>query len=94
MPKHRKGKVKREHHMLEGLEEILREIGKWECVESIIPGRIARTNRGKGSRGIFLKYRTMSGFKVLYKRGTSVQEVFVVCKDYNDFEKRFRERFG
>jgi len=63
-------------------------------VESIIPGRITRQNRGRGSRGLFLKYRTLSGYKLLYKRGTSVQELFVVCRDYDLFERLFRERFG
>ncbi len=90
----RKGKIKREHHMLEGLEEILEEIEKWDCVESIIPGRIVRQNKGRGSKGIFLKYPTISGYKLLYKTGTSVQEVFVVCNNYENFEKLFKERFG
>ncbi|WP_164930811.1 DUF2103 domain-containing protein [Aquifex aeolicus] len=92
--KYRSGKVKLEHHILEGLEEYLDEIQKWECVESIIPGRIVRQNKGRGSKGLFLKYRTITGYKLLYKTGTSVQEVFVVCKDYEEFEKKFKEVFG
>ncbi|HHJ63273.1 MAG TPA: hypothetical protein ENJ61_00035 [Aquifex aeolicus] len=94
MPRRRSGKLKVQHHFLEGLEGYLEEIQGWEVVESIIPGRIVRQNRGRGSRGLFLKYRTLSGYKLLYKSGTSVQEVFVVCRDYEVFEKLFRERFG
>jgi len=94
MHKRRSGKLKVQHHILEGLEEYLREIQSWDVVESIIPGRITRQNRGRGSRGLFLKYRTLSGYKLLYKRGTSVQELFVVCRDYDLFERLFRERFG
>jgi len=94
MPRRRSGKLKVQHHFLEGLEKYLEEIQSWEVVESIIPGRIVRQNRGRGSQGLFLKYRTLSGYKLLYKSGTSVQEVFVVCGDHGIFEKLFRERFG
>ena len=94
MHRNRSGKLKTEHHLLDGLESFLSEMEGWDEVESIIPGRIVRQNRGRGSKGIFLKYRTLSGYKLLYKNGTSVQEVFVVCSDYDGFEKRFRERFG
>lgn len=91
--KYRSGKIKVEHTLLEGLSEYLKEIEKWDCVETIIPGRIVRQNKGRGSKGLFLKYKTISGFKLLYKTGTSVQEVFVVCKDYEEFERRFKETF-
>ncbi|RLJ69909.1 putative metal-binding protein DUF2103 [Hydrogenivirga caldilitoris] len=94
MGKHRSGKLKVEHHLLEGLENVLGELQRWDVVDSIIPGRIKRQNRGRGSKGIFLKYKTVSGYKLLYKNGTSVQEVFVVCNDYKGFEKLFKERFG
>ncbi|MEJ5338374.1 MAG: DUF2103 domain-containing protein [Aquificaceae bacterium] len=92
MAKHRKAKVKLEHHLLEGLEEYLEKLSGLDSVSSIIPGRISRQNGGRGSRGLFLKYRTNSGYKLLYKIGTSVQEIFVVCKDPQAFEKAFREK--
>ncbi len=92
--KYRSGKVKVEHTLLEGLKDYLKEIEKWDCVESIIPGRIVRQNKGRGSKGLFLKYKTISGYKLLYKTGTSVQEVFVVCNDYEEFERRFKDTFG
>ncbi len=94
MGRRRKGKLKVEHHLLEGLGEILEKISTWEEVSSVIPGRIVRQNKGRGSKGLFLKYRTLSGFKALYKNGTSVQEVFIVCKDADAFEKRFKEEFS
>ena len=94
MGRRRSGKLKVEHHLLEGLDKLIGGIAQWEEVESIIPGRIVRQNKGRGSKGLFLKYRTMSGYKLLYKNGTSVQEVFVVCKDYEAFEKRFKETFA
>ncbi|WP_448584022.1 DUF2103 domain-containing protein [Thermocrinis sp.] len=81
MHKYRKGKVKIEHHLLEGLEAYLEKLSALSSVQSIIPGRIARQNRGRGSKGLFLKYETPSGYKLLYKNGTSVQEIFLVCSD-------------
>ncbi|RMH79792.1 MAG: hypothetical protein D6674_06510 [Acidobacteria bacterium] len=90
MAKHRKGKLKLEHSLLEGLEPYLSLLSKMEGVKSIVPGRIVRQNGGRGSKGLFLKYRTSTGYKLLYKNGTSVQEVFVVCNDPDMFEKSFK----
>jgi len=87
MPKHRKGKIKLEHHLLEGLEEYVQRLSDLASVQSIIPGRISRQNKGRGSKGLFLKYETPSGYKLLYKNGTSVQEVFLVCSDKERFLK-------
>ncbi|MCS7171639.1 MAG: DUF2103 domain-containing protein [Aquificaceae bacterium] len=91
MGRHRKGKIKVEHHLLEGLEDYLRRLSQSEHVVSLIPGRIARQRVGRGSSGLFLKYRTPSGYKLLYKKGASVQEVFVVCVDPEGFERFFKE---
>ncbi len=93
MPRRRSGKLKVEHHLLEGLDKLLEELQGWESVDSIIPGRIVRQNKGRGSKGLFLKYRTKSGYKLLYKNGTSVQEVFIVCNNHEEFEKKFKGRF-
>lgn len=91
MGKHRKNKVKLEHTLLDGLGEHLSILSSFQCVDSIIPGRISRQNKGRGSKGIFLKYRTRSGFKLLYKSGSSVQEVFVVCSQHDEFESMFKK---
>jgi hypothetical protein len=92
MGKHRKGKVKIEHHLLEGLEEYLKKLSNFSSVKSIIPGRIVRQNKGTGSKGLFLKYETPTGYKLLYKNGTSVQEIFVVC-DREKFLEEFKATF-
>ncbi len=91
MARHRRGKIKLEHHLLEGLEGYLERLSSFDCVKAIIPGRIARQNGGRGSKGLFLKYRTSSGYKLLCKNGASVQEVFVVCEDKEAFERLFKE---
>ncbi|MCS7083830.1 MAG: DUF2103 domain-containing protein, partial [Aquificaceae bacterium] len=68
----------------------LKTLSKLSSVSSIIPGKISRAQGGRGSHGLFLKYQTSSGFKLLYKKGTSVQEIFVVCKDKQMFLNDFK----
>lgn len=94
MGKHRKNKIKLEHHLLEGLEDHLKRLSQLSSVKAIIPGVIARQQGGRGSKGLFLKYRTQTGYKLLYKNGTSVQEVFVVCENPEEFEREFKELMG
>ena len=94
MPKYRKGKIKKEHHIIEGGEEILKKLARLESVKSIIPGRIYRNQKGKGQKGLFLKYETPSGWKLLLKNGSTVQEIFVVVEDKELFKGEFLTTFG
>ncbi len=94
MPKYRKGKVKLEHHLIEGAEEYIKELEKFESVKGIIPGRIYRNQGGKGQKGLFLKYETPSGWKLLLKNGSTVQEIFVITDDRDMFKGEFLTRFG
>lgn len=93
MHKYRKGKIKVEHKILEGAENILKEIEKIDCVKSIIPGEIKRTG-GKGKTGLFLKYQTQTGFKFIFRYGTAFQEIFVVCSKgkENEFLDKLKEK--
>lgn len=93
MPKYRSGKIKREHHIIEGGEELLKELSSLESVKSIIPGRIYRNQKGKGQKGLFLKYETQSGWKLLLKNGSTIQEIFVVVDDKELFKGEFLSRF-
>jgi len=93
MPKYRKGKIKLEHHLIEGAEEFLRELEKLPSVKGIIPGRISRKQGGKGQKGIFLKYETPSGWKLLFKNGKTVQEIFVITDNKELFKGEFLTKF-
>ncbi len=93
MPKYRKGKVKLEHHLIEGAEEYIDKLQKLESVEAIIPGRIFRNRKGRGQKGIFLKYETPSGWKLLLKSGSTVQEIFVITPDKELFKGEFLSKF-
>ena len=76
-PRHRKGNVKREHHLLQGIESCLEEVGKHPDIKSVIPGRIKSAIRGS-QVDLQFKYRTTSGLKFLAKSSGGVQEIFIV----------------
>jgi hypothetical protein len=78
--RHREGVLKIEHGILPGLKEILLELSDVEEVSSIVPGRIY-TTRGRpgGALRVRVSTPTATGVKLIARRGSSVQEVFVVC---------------
>jgi len=84
MPKHFKRGVKREHHLLKGIEKPLEEISALKGVKKVIPGRIYSSD----SRGFEIKVvrETLTGLKLLAKSDGSVQEIFLVV------DKADRER--
>ncbi|RTZ69006.1 MAG: hypothetical protein DSZ30_03260 [Aquificaceae bacterium] len=93
MPKYRKGKVKLEHHLIEGAEEYIKKLERLQSVKAIIPGRIFRNQKGRGQKGLFLKYETPSGWKLLLKNGSTIQEIFVVTDDKELFRGEFLTEF-
>jgi hypothetical protein len=76
MPKFRHRKVKREHHVLTGIEEGLYAIADLPGVQSVIPGLI-RPKAGR-STGFTLQYVTPTGLKLIARSPGAAQEVFVV----------------
>ena len=88
MPKHFKRGVKREHHLLKGIEKVLEEISALKGVKKVIPGRIYSND----SRGFEIKVirETLTGLKLLAKSDGSVQEIFLIV-DKADREKVSRE---
>ena len=94
MPKYSRGKVKLEHHLIEGADKYIRKLERLRSVKTIIPGRIFRNQKGSGQKGLFLKYETPSGWKLLLKNGSTVQEIFVVTDDRELFKGEFLTEFG
>ncbi len=77
--KYRKKGIKKEHHIIEDGEEALEELVKKGLVKSIIPGRIKTTPKGRpGKVRLTYQYDTEAGAKLLLKKGSTVQEVFVI----------------
>ncbi len=94
--KYRKGnsKIKYEHGMIDGLQDLLERIEPWEEIVSVIPGEI-KPAKGSGS-GLRLevKYPTSSGIKVLAKSTTAVQEVFFVTRHPEELKAKLRSLNG
>lgn len=88
------GKVKRQHSMLEGLEELARRIvSDCEFVERIVPGRISR-RKGRGVAEFKVQYPTPAGLKCLYLKAGATQEVFLICSDATLAQAWLAERFA
>lgn len=80
--RYRHGILKIEHGILPGLRAVLEELAERDDVHSIVPGRIYVT-RGRAGGGLRVRASTLTatGVKLIAKRGSSVQEVFVVCEN-------------
>jgi hypothetical protein len=76
--RHRRQGVKREHAVLGEYRAIYERIADLPGVEGVIPGRIA--SNPTHHPGLVLKTATQTGFKLLAKTNTSIQEVFVVVR--------------
>lgn len=78
--RYRKGILKKEHGILPGLESLLQQLSEDSDVRSIVPGRIyASRGRSGGKLHVRASTPTATGLKLIARRGSSVQEVFVVC---------------
>lgn len=75
--RHRRRGVKREHSVLAEFRSTYERIAALPGVEGVIPGRIA--NNPTHHPGLVLKAATATGFKLLAKSTTSVQEVFLIA---------------
>lgn len=93
MSRYRKKGVKRQHTVLKDFLRFLESLTSGGLARSIIPGRIY-TKGSKSSSGeniVELQYETRSGLKLLLKKGTTVQEVFVVTSDKDRIKDLFKK---
>ncbi|WP_456402874.1 DUF2103 domain-containing protein [Persephonella sp.] len=92
--KYRKKGLKKEHHIIEGGEPVLNELIKNNLVKSIIPGRIKTTPKGKpGNIRLTYQYDTNSGAKLLLKKGSTVQEVFVITEKRLELKEYIKNKY-
>ena len=63
---------------LEGLLEKLRIMSDDKNIKTITPGRISKAKGRKESLELKLTTKIRGGFKLIARRGHSVQEVFVI----------------
>lgn len=79
--KFRKKGVKREHSIIEDFEKDLQALVEMGLAKSIIPGRIYTNPKAqKGDKIIKYQYDTETGAKLLLKKGSTVQEAFVITE--------------
>ncbi len=92
--KYRKKGIKREHHIIEGFDKLLEELIKLGLVEAVIPGRITTTPKGVGGKHrITYQYDTEAGAKLLLKKGSTVQEAFVITQKREELKKYLKQKY-
>ena len=65
---------------LEGLIEKLKKLADLELVDTVTPGRISRS-KGRGGRlQIRISTEITGGYKLIARKGKTVQEVFLITK--------------
>ena len=63
---------------IEGLIPILKKLSKVENIKTITPGVIKKTKGKSVQLNIRISTKIMGGYKLIARKGTSVQEVFVI----------------
>ena len=93
--KYRKKGIKKEHHIIEDGEKELEKLIKEGLVKSIIPGRIKTTPKGRpGKVRLTYQYDTEAGAKLLLKKGSTVQEVFVITDKREQLREYIRQNYS
>ncbi|GHV22229.1 hypothetical protein FACS1894176_01110 [Bacteroidia bacterium] len=86
-------KVKTEHHILPEFHSFLLEIEKLPEIARLIPGRISRQQKGSSDTRFSVSYLTPTGMKCIMAKGSTAQELFVVCKEKarEDLKKKLED---
>lgn len=72
-------KVKTEHHILKEYHKYLQQIEKDPRIQRIIPGRVHRKQKKTSVMRLSYSYETSSGLKFKMNKGSTSQELFVIC---------------
>lgn len=78
--KHFDGKIKKEHNILKEFKDFLKQIEKIKEIKKIIPWRISRKQSWSSLKKISFSYYTSSWLKLICKKWSTAQEIFVVIK--------------
>lgn len=76
-------KVKTEHTILPEFHKMLLAIEKCEEISRIIPWRISRQQKASSEKYFRITIPTPSGFKCIMAKGSTAQELFVICSEKN-----------
>ena len=95
--KHVKHSVKRQHHIIEGVLEILESIALIDGVKKVIPAAINYSPK-RNINQPFLKVSrdTITGIKILAHSKGKVQEVFIICNENKivHIKKTIGDKYG
>ena len=79
-------KVKTEHTILSEFNPLLRKIENLDQVQRIIPWRIMRQQKGSSDLRFSISYQTTSGLKAKMSKGSTSQELFIICQKGTEAE--------
>lgn len=79
--RYRSSKIKQEHSMIKGLKRLLQKLAKMDEIKSIVPGRIS-PSRNVQALHLTVQYKIQGGLRCL-AHGEGVQEVFIMCDDFD-----------
>lgn len=92
--KYRKKGIKREHSIIEDFEKDLQTLVEEGLIKSAIPGRIYTSPKSQaGKKVITYQYDTETGAKLLMKKGSTVQEVFVITDKREELKKFINSKY-
>lgn len=69
-----------EHHILKEFIKDLEKIETIKEIKRIIPGRIDRQQKWSATKRFRITIPTDSGFKAIISKGSTAQELFIICK--------------
>lgn len=76
-------KVKTEHNILPEFKKLLLAIEKQPDIHRIIPWRINRQQKWSSELIFKISYPTASGIKCIMSKGSTAQEIFIICHSDN-----------
>lgn len=79
-------KVKTEHTILSEFHPLLRKIENLDQIQRIIPWRIMRQQKGSSDLRFLISYQTTSGLKAKMSKGSTSQELFIICQKGTEAE--------
>ena len=81
-------KVKTEHTILSEFHPLLRKIENLDQIQRIIPWRIMRQQKGSSDLRFSISYQTTSGLKAKMSKGSTSQELFIICQKGREAEAK------
>tara|TARA_Y100001968_G_C19444818_1_gene764743 strand:+ start:402 stop:674 length:273 start_codon:yes stop_codon:yes gene_type:complete len=77
---------------IKGLIKKLKILAEFDGIKTVTPGVISKTRGSSSKLSIKISVKTIGGYKLIARKGTSIQEVFVVTRlRRNELETKINE---